>query len=577
MNIEQEQRLEKVFKDNQNKGIAIAITGCWGVGKTFAWHKFIRERAELEKDRRFLPLNIRLKYPNIFNKKYSYVSLFGIETLADLKVTISTNMSRNYFNEESTRSFETPKFLKKSLSTIRDVKMNASGGNFSLNASARIFEAVLYSQVRDAIICFDDFERMSKKLDIQDVMGLANQLKLERNCQVILILDESKTDGENKNKYAEYKEKLIDETIKITSVEPLIRENTKEIDKQLVNLMVKFADELEIHNFRFFQKVIKLYQQFRAELCDEVTYSTKEIILIRVLQGYFVEEFGKKYEFDWDDIKLIIEEKQKNWSDRKRKTYEALKSVAYNFIHSDEWVIEFKKWFDQKGEPNWTLLHDLVNSTMISEENNKIKYEFHKLCEDFWGLRVDKNFPKIFHKVTKAVVGLENIHNLNFALKILELFNADVRSLEQDICEWIKEQKNKDRQIFYNIQEDDRIRPIFKDLILNHQPSKEELPQLIDAIFQIYINKAWNDRDELSIEYASKEQWKKLLFEEINNDPRFTSLNSSYVVKKILDDQKDQEISQRIRQLIAEIYKEKAEKEPFYTEYMNYLILRLDN
>ncbi|WP_180028472.1 hypothetical protein [Acinetobacter sp. YH16032] len=195
----------------------------------------------------------------------------------------------------------------------------------------------------------------------------------------------------------------------------------------------------------------------------------------------------------------------------------------------------------------------------------------------FGGLRVGKNFPKIFHKATKAVVGLENIHNLNFALKILEIFNEDVTSLEQNICEWIKEQKNKERQSFYNIQDDDEIRPVFKELILNHQPSKEELPKLIDAIFQVYINEVWNDRDELAIEYASKGQWEKLLFEEINNDARFTSLNSSYVVKKILDNQEDQETSQRIRQLITEIYKEKAEKEPFYTEYMNYLISRLDN
>jgi hypothetical protein len=29
-------------------------------------------------------------------------------------------------------------------------------------------------------------------------MGLANQLKLEKNCQVILILDEDKAEGDNK-------------------------------------------------------------------------------------------------------------------------------------------------------------------------------------------------------------------------------------------------------------------------------------------------------------------------------------------------------------------------------------------
>ncbi|MEK5782398.1 KAP family P-loop domain protein, partial [Acinetobacter baumannii] len=81
--------------------------------------------------------------------------------MADLKVAISTNMSRNYFNKESTQFFETPKFLKKSLSALRDVKFSGSGEGFGISSSAKIFEAVLYSQVKDAIICFDDFERMS--------------------------------------------------------------------------------------------------------------------------------------------------------------------------------------------------------------------------------------------------------------------------------------------------------------------------------------------------------------------------------------------------------------------------------
>ncbi|WP_180079508.1 MULTISPECIES: hypothetical protein [unclassified Acinetobacter] len=156
-------------------------------------------------------------------------------------------MSSNYFNQESTKNFEIPTFIKKGLTALREVKLTSS--EYGISSSARIFESVLYAQVKDAIICFDDFERMSNKLDIKDVMGLANQLKLERNCQVVLILDEDKAEGENKKKYAEYKEKLIDETIKITSVEPLIRANTKDIDDDLVNLMIKFAEELEIHNF----------------------------------------------------------------------------------------------------------------------------------------------------------------------------------------------------------------------------------------------------------------------------------------------------------------------------------------
>ncbi|HFF5313881.1 TPA: hypothetical protein ACGDO4_003862, partial [Acinetobacter baumannii] len=159
---------------------------------------------------------------------------------------------------------------------------------------------------KDAIICFDDFERMSNKLDIKDVMGLANYLKLEKNCQVILILDENKTASENKKNYAEYKEKLIDTTIPIDSVKSLIQENTEDFegDEILVELMFEFAETLEIHNFRFFQKVIKLYRDFRKSLPEAVADSTKETILIRILQGYLIQDIPE-LEYGWNDCKYF--------------------------------------------------------------------------------------------------------------------------------------------------------------------------------------------------------------------------------------------------------------------------------
>ena len=36
----QSERLKEIFIKNENKGIAIAITGSWGVGKTFFWNEY---------------------------------------------------------------------------------------------------------------------------------------------------------------------------------------------------------------------------------------------------------------------------------------------------------------------------------------------------------------------------------------------------------------------------------------------------------------------------------------------------------------------------------------------------------
>ena len=141
---------------------------------------------------------------------------------------------------------------------------------------------------------------------ILKMLWIGKLSKIRKNCQVILILDENKTASENKKNYAEYKEKLIDTTIPIDSVKSLIQENTEDFegDEILVELMFEFAETLEIHNFRFFQKVIKLYRDFRKSLPEAVADSTKETILIRILQGYLIQDIPE-LEYGWNDCKYF--------------------------------------------------------------------------------------------------------------------------------------------------------------------------------------------------------------------------------------------------------------------------------
>lgn len=57
-------------------GEVLAIRGAWGVGKTYAWNVFLKEAKNKNK---------------IALKKYSYVSLFGINSLDELKFSIYLN------------------------------------------------------------------------------------------------------------------------------------------------------------------------------------------------------------------------------------------------------------------------------------------------------------------------------------------------------------------------------------------------------------------------------------------------------------------------------------------------------
>lgn len=556
---EKEKRLEEIFRKNNNKGFAVAITGCWGVGKTYFWDNFLN--SQLSEERIY-------KKDNVFNRKYAYVSLFGVESLSDLKTQIYSNIENNH------SSIEVPKWLKGLPSIFKDTRVSGLG----ISAPVKLIDNLMFNQVKDSIICFDDFERMSNKLDIKDVMGLANQLKLERNCQVILILDESKTEESNKNKYAEYKEKLIDETIKIVSVEPLIRDKSKGIDAPLVDLMVKFAEELDIHNFRFFQKIINLYSQFRRELPDEVADSSKKVILIRILQGYFIEDFGQKREIDWNDFKLPT---QVNTLLRKKYDKDSIKKeniqlkkimkISTIFSRNDLWGIEFKKWFEQK-DFSYDSIKKIADSDLINEKNNEIKKNFWKLEAELWNYQANENFVDLYFNASMHNVGLLDLGNLSRAVNTLEQLGAGEYSLELDskIKDWIKEKLSLDLNAFNTMNDHINGKHLYVEFIEQILKEYEQLhePLVADAIYEYFIEKNIVKKYEQLLELMTQDELKKFIESDFISDTRFHVVTLDALVNRF---------SPELKLMVKEILNERKTESKFQNNYVNLLISNINS
>lgn len=485
--------------------------------------------------------------------------------MGDLKTHIYSNIENNH------STLEIPRWIRGLPAIFKDTRVS----HFGLSTSTKIFDSLMFSQVKDAIICFDDFERMSNKLDIKDVMGLANYLKLEKNCQVILILDEDKTEDKNKEKYSSYKEKLVDETIIISSVEPLIREKTQGIDEQLVNLMIDFAEKLEIHNFRFFQKVLNLYRQFRKELCVDIALSTKEIILIRILQGYLIHEF-RQLEYGWDDCQYFIEQKKENWSDRKKRTYESLQKVSYSFNREDEWLIEFKKWFEQRDIINFNELNSLANSELISDENQNIRNKIWRIFEKRHDLELDEKDLEYIASLEVKYLAIEGFHNSAFMYEILhkylptddkaEQFKAGIISyIHSDLSRSITH-ANKERQLWGH--ESNIFYRYIDDLAKNHVEEKT-LSEIASYFLKWGNFENENDKDQLR--KFSLDEWFKYLTEEIYQETFFIEGNDSliqYLKRLYLITREDDSIDSIIVRVLQKI----GQESEFKKRYMQDII-----
>lgn len=183
----------KDFLGNAETNV-LALTGAWGTGKTYAW----REALLAHKD------NIKFKH-------YCYVSLFGINSMAELRmslftksiavVTLGKKFDLDTINEHWGSIAKD--WLKGQYERFGPMMRSLPHGS-SLSLG---LEALAPSAVRDTLVCFDDFERQTT-IRAEDVLGLITELSEERGCKVALIFNAEKLGA--KDAYRTYREKAID-------------------------------------------------------------------------------------------------------------------------------------------------------------------------------------------------------------------------------------------------------------------------------------------------------------------------------------------------------------------------------
>ena len=232
-------QMEKFLSSKEAE--VLAIRGDWGVGKTFTWEQTLREAQKLKKSG---------ENPNAIGlNHYSYVSLFGISSLQDLRTEIAFNKVNTYDLE---RSESVTKFQQASgryMPKILSQALKYAGINVGTLVDT-MFASMSNSLIRNTIVCIDDFERCD--IPERETLGFINDLKCKRDCKVVLLLNENKT-----KEYKSYREKVIDYDLnfKLTPDEAakLVFGEEPESDHYLH--IIKYCKKLKINNIRVIQKI----------------------------------------------------------------------------------------------------------------------------------------------------------------------------------------------------------------------------------------------------------------------------------------------------------------------------------
>jgi hypothetical protein len=228
----------------------LCLRGKWGVGKTYAWDEQLK-KAHAEQ---LLAI-----------KSYSYVSLFGINSLDALKFAVFENSQRVTGGIRQT-GFDTIDEFVKELPTARSlIKPGTSGSWLTRFIGGDAVQTLSFMLVRNQIVCFDDLERRGDGLKPKDVLGLISFLREQRKCKVALILNDEGLDGSTRAEFETHLEKIVDVSL-IYEPSPSLAASIGTDGKDEVVAARCIA--LSITNIRTIKRVIRLVETLKPKLAD---------------------------------------------------------------------------------------------------------------------------------------------------------------------------------------------------------------------------------------------------------------------------------------------------------------------
>lgn len=308
----------------ESKPEVLCLKGRWGVGKTFAWRKWL---SEVEVD------------STLAAKKYSYVSLFGLNSLDGLRYSIfeSTVTPEHLLTGPSVTTVDA--LVRKGFDLSRRSRsllgplmafVGAKDGSEALFRSA-------YMLVKDQLVCLDDLERAGDGLSQRDVLGLASSLKEQRNCKVVLLLNDEEMAEPEKIEFERQLEKVVDIPLVFDpnpeEAAAIAFAGNTDLERQLSER----TSQLGIVNIRVIKKIERMALRLHTILSGFPAPILDQAVSAVVLGGWSVLQPNEAPSLDTlrNYNRLIAQmNAAENTPEEQQKWYERLDE--YPFVFTDE-------------------------------------------------------------------------------------------------------------------------------------------------------------------------------------------------------------------------------------------------
>lgn len=516
-----EKRLSDIIKTED--AFALALTGDWGIGKTYLWKNFRDKNRE-----------------SFSGKKYAYISLFGLDSLESLKLAIATEVQTDAAND-SPLNVDVSKHIKKLFGFVGGGNITASGDmRFGINIGNKLITNIIMAHLKDTLVCLDDIERKSNSLPMSEIMGLVNYLKNERNCQIIMILHDA--ESEDRDYFDKHKEKIFDELLVLDDSLSVVKSI---VDSSLFTIYEQFYEIIGIKNLRFYQRVDQAFKLFDKAF-PSLSQLSKEQILRFILIVRMVYDMPSTLGNDIDFKFFVDSFNSKNISDfrgyEKQNAYKRQDEIPdnilkfnkinntihpfYNYFEISDWGEIIVSWITELDFDK-EVTNDLIAKDKITEEALLIDRLASEILNEFHNIDLEPNFAERLYYVACAKIGREQLTNLSFYCDILETCNKkDLAShLETHIKRHIENSINYHQtrtsiDDFYSFgrKENDRFYNFTVNKIENHKyvNISSDTISSIFLDFHKHGRSVYNTSDEKILELVDKNILREVIWTNID-------------------------------------------------------------
>lgn len=524
----------------------LCIKGKWGIGKTFGWRTFLRKARKdgtLELDR------------------YAYVSLFGLNSLDDLRYALfERTVTGDKIGEDPDPSTFGAMVNDRNIGRKLRPIVEGAAAFFNRKGLVDLLAKAAVLTVRNQLVCLDDLERAGIGLGTREVLGLASLLKEERHCKVVLLLNDE--EHNEKAEFTRQLEKVADVTLNFLPTPAEAAAIALTSDQSLIDLLKPRIEELGITNIRVIRKIERLAQRLVALLQGYDPVIISEAVATLVLASWSVQQpsLAPTIEFlrGYNELAMSAHFGEEP-VDPETERFQAM-IANYPF----KWANDLDRTIMDGAEAGYfveTRIKGAADRVAIEHTGNNRNSDYSRTWQElFHGSLAtdDDEFLDALHRNAVKDAGITNPVNINSAIYMLR-DNGRADQAAEVVDAYMKAHEGERPEFFElsdHFSRTDSVEDGLRDAFAAARAGYDDPRDPFDVLREIGTRQGWDQRDVMLMAKQSADDFERM-FEALRGDEVRQSIETIRLMARTKPPESD-----AIERVTTEALKRIAAKSP---------------